>query len=158
MPVKQFATLSDIQASLGQHSCTSDWMAITQAQVQLFADATGDQQWIHTDPVRAASGPFGAPIAHGFLTLSLIPAMFESAMNVPATKLGVNYGLNKVRFMTPVKVGSRVRAQFKLVTYEALEPAPGTTQGAQMTWEATIELEGGTRPACVAESIVRRYV
>lgn len=158
MPVKQFATLSDIQASLGQHSCTSDWMAITQAQVQLFADATGDQQWIHTDPERAASGPFGAPIAHGFLTLSLIPAMFASAMDVPDTKLGVNYGLNKVRFMTPVKVGSRVRAQFKLVAYEALEPAPGTTQGAQMTWEATIELEGGSRPACVAESIVRRYV
>ena len=158
MPVKQFATLADIHASLGQHSCTSDWMSITQAQVQLFADATGDQQWIHTDPVRAASGPFGAPIAHGFLTLSLIPAMFASAMDVPDTKLGVNYGLNKVRFMTPVKVGSRVRGQFKLVAFEPLEPAPGTTQGAQMTWEATIELEGGSRPACVAESIVRRYV
>jgi acyl dehydratase len=158
MPVKQFATLADIQATLGQYSCTSDWMDITQAQVQLFADATGDQQWIHTDPVRAASGPFGAPIAHGFLTLSLIPALFASAMDVPNTKLGVNYGLNKVRFMTPVKVGSRVRAQFKLVDYEALPPAPGTTEGAQMTWEATIELEGSERPACVAHSIVRRYV
>jgi acyl dehydratase len=158
MPIKQFATLADIQATLGQPSCTSDWMTITQVQVQLFADATGDQQWIHTDPERAASGPFGAPIAHGFLTLSLIPAMFASSMDVPNTKMGVNYGLNKVRFMTPVKVGSRVRAQFKLVAYEALQPAPGTTEGAQMTWEATIELEGGSRPACVAESIVRRYV
>jgi acyl dehydratase len=133
-------------------------MTITQAQVILFADATGDQQWIHTDPERAASGPFGAPIAHGFLTLSLIPAMFASSMDVPNTKLGVNYGLNKVRFMTPVKVGSRVRAQFKLVAYETLQPAPGTTEGAQMTWEATIELDGSSRPACVAESIVRRYV
>jgi acyl dehydratase len=158
MPVKQFATLADIQASLGQHSCTSDWMTITQAQVQLFADATGDQQWIHTDPVRAASGPFGAPIAHGFLTLSLIPAMFDTSMHVPDTKMGVNYGLNKVRFMTPVRVGSRVRGQFKLVEFEALPPAPGTTAGAQMTWEATIELEGSERPACVAHSIVRRYV
>jgi acyl dehydratase len=158
MPVKHFATLADIQSTLGQVSCTSDWMTITQAQVQLFADATDDQQWIHTDPVRAAAGPFGAPVAHGFLTLSLIPAMFASAMDVPDTKLGVNYGLNKVRFMTPVKVGSRVRAQFKLVAFETLAPAPGTLEGAQMTWEATIELEGGTRPACVAESIVRRYV
>jgi acyl dehydratase len=158
MPVKQFATLADIQATLGQHSCTSDWMSITQSQVQLFADATGDQQWIHTDPVRAASGPFGAPIAHGFLTLSLIPALFDSAMTVPHTKLGVNYGLNKVRFMTPVPVGSRVRALFTLLDYEVLDPAPGTTQGAQMTWEARIELEGASRPACVAHSIVRRYV
>jgi acyl dehydratase len=158
MPVKQFATLADIQSSLGQHSCTSDWMTITQAQVQLFADATGDQQWIHTDPVSAASGPFGAPIAHGFLTLSLIPAMFDTSMHVPNTKMGVNYGLNKVRFMTPVKVGSRVRGLFKLVEFEALPPAPGTTAGAQMTWEATIELEGSERPACVAHSIVRRYV
>ncbi len=158
MPVQQFPTLDAIEATLGQPSCTSDWMEISQAQVQQFADATGDQQWIHTDPVRAASGPFGAPIAHGFLTLSLIPAMFASAMDVPNTKMGVNYGLNKVRFMTPVKVGSRVRAQFKLLAFETLEPAPGTAQGAQMTWEATIELEGGSRPACVAQSIVRRYV
>ncbi len=158
MPIQQFPTLAAIEATLGQTSCTSDWMDVTQAQVQLFADATGDQQWIHTDPVRAANGPFGAPIAHGFLTLSLVPAMFESAMHVPNTKLGVNYGLNKVRFMTPVKVGTRVRAQFKLVAFETLQPAPGTSEGAQMTWEATIELEGGSRPACVAESIVRRYV
>jgi acyl dehydratase len=158
MPIQSFAKLTDIHATLGQHACTSDWMDITQAQVQLFADATGDQQWIHTDPVRAAQGPFGAPIAHGFLTLSLIPAMFASAMDVPHTKLGVNYGLNKVRFMTPVKVGSRVRALFTLIAYEALPPAPGTTEGAQMTWEATIELEGAERPACVAQSIVRRYV
>jgi acyl dehydratase len=158
MPIKQFATLAQIQSSLGQHSCTSDWVDITQAQVQLFADATGDQQWIHTDPVRAANGPFGAPVAHGFLTLSLLPAMFASAMDVPNTKLGVNYGLNKVRFMSPVKVGSRLRAHFKLVEFDALPAVPGTSEGVQMTWEATIELEGGSRPACVAHSIVRRYV
>ena len=158
MPVKLFATLADIQATLGQVSCVSDWMTISQAQVQLFADATHDQQWIHTDPTRAASGPFGAPIAHGFLTLSLIPALFASAMDVPNTKMGVNYGLNKVRFMNPVKVGSRLRARFKLIAFESLAALPGTTAGAHMVWEASIELEGDTRPACVAESIVRRYV
>jgi acyl dehydratase len=156
--MKAFATLTDIQSSLGQTLAVSDWVQITQAQVQLFADATGDQQWIHTDPVRAASGPFGVAVAHGFLTLSLIPAMFATAMDVPNTKLGVNYGLNKVRFTAPVPVGSRVRGHFKLVAFETLAPAPGTSEGAQMTWEATIELEGQTRPVCVAESLVRRYV
>lgn len=158
MPVKLFNTLADIHATLDQTSCTSDWTTITQPQVQMFADATGDQQWIHTDPVRAASGPFGAPVAHGFLTLSLIPALFATAMDVPNTLLGVNYGLNKVRFMSPVKVGSRLRAHFKLLSFESLPPATGTHEGAQMTWEATIEIEGSERPACVAQSIMRRYV
>ena len=156
--MKVFATLGEIQSSLGQTLAVSDWVQITQAQVQLFADATGDQQWIHTDPVRAASGPFGTAVAHGFLTLSLIPAMFATAMDVPNTKLGVNYGLNKVRFTAPVPVGSRVRGHFKLLAFEPLTPAPDTLEGAQMTWEATIELEGQTRPVCVAESLVRRYV
>jgi acyl dehydratase len=158
MPITHFATLSDIEATLGQTVCVSDWTTVSQAQVQLFADATGDQQWIHTDPVRAASGPFGAPVAHGFLTLSLIPALFATAMDVPNTLLGVNYGLNKVRFMSPVPVGSRVRAQFKLESYEALPPVNGTAIGAHMVWEASIEIEGQSRPACVAHSIVRRYV
>lgn len=156
--MKIFANLAHVNASIGQTLAVSDWVQITQAQVQLFADATGDQQWIHTDPVRAASGPFGAAVAHGFLTLSLIPAMFTTAMDVPNTKLGVNYGLNKVRFTAPVPVGGRVRGHFKLLAFDALAPVPGAHEGAQMVWEATIELEGQARPVCVAESIVRRYI
>ncbi len=158
MPIKHFQSLTQVQSTLDTVSCVSDWMQITQAQVQLFADATGDQQWIHTDPIRAAQGPFGAPVAHGFLTLSLIPALFASAMDVTATKMAVNYGLNKVRFITPVPVGTRVRAHFKLLAYEVLEPITGASEGAQMTWEVSIELEGAQRPACVAHSLLRRYV
>ena len=156
--MKLFATLADIQATLNTECAVSDWLTVTQPQIQLFADATHDQQWIHTDPTRAAAGPFGAPIAHGFLTLSLLPALMATAFKVDGVKMGVNYGLNKVRFVTPVRVGSRVRARFTLLGFDALPAVIGTSGGAQMCWQATIEIEGESRPACVAESLVRSYV
>ena len=130
----------------------SGWTTITQQQVNLFADATGDHQWIHVDPERAAAGPFGGPIAHGFLTLSLLPQFFESSFEIVGSRMGVNYGLNKVRFTAPVPVGSRLRASMKLLTAE-----PIAQDGVQMTWEVTVEREGSVKPVCVAESLVRRY-
>lgn len=150
--MKTYPHLADLAALAGHDIGTSDWLLIDQARVNLFAEATGDHQWIHTDPVRAASGPFGAPIAHGFLTLSLLPLLFESAFAIADVRMGVNYGLNRVRFVSPVRVGSRVRGRFKLVSFEPLEG------GAQLTVEATIELDGSARPACVAETVSRRHV
>ena len=150
--MKTYPHLADLAALAGQDIGTSDWLLIDQARINLFAEATGDHQWIHTDPVRAASGPFGAPIAHGFLTLSLLPLLFESAFAIADVRMGVNYGLNRVRFVSPVRVGSRVRGRFKLVSFEPLEG------GAQLTVEATIELDGSARPACVAETVSRRHV
>lgn len=148
----RYAHLADMAALVGQDIGASDWVPIEQERINQFAQATGDHQWIHLDPVRAAAGPFGAPIAHGFLTLSLLPMLFESAFAVDDVRMGVNYGLNRVRFVSPVKVGSRVRGRFKLLTFEPLEG------GAQLTVEATIELEGSVKPACVAETVSRRYV
>ena len=150
--MKHYATLAELQALVGQDLGSSDWLTIEQDRVNLFAQATGDHQWIHTDPERARAGPFGAPIAHGFLTLSLLPTLFESGFAVDDVRMGVNYGLNRVRFMAPVKVGSRLRGHFKLLSFEALEG------GAQLTVQATLEIEGSTKPACVAETVSRRYV
>jgi acyl dehydratase len=146
-----YPRLVDLAALVGQPLGSSDWVGVDQERINRFADATGDHQWIHIDVERARAGPFGAPIAHGFLTLSLLPMLFESGFRVDDVKMGVNYGLNRVRFINPVKVGSRLRAHFKLVSYEALEG------GAQLTVEATIEIEGQSKPACVAESVSRRY-
>ena len=150
--MKTFQTLSDLAACAGQEVAVSDWITITQQQVNLFAQATGDHQWIHVDPEKAAAGPFGGAIAHGFLTLSLLPRFFESSMEVIDCRMGVNYGLNKVRFMAPVPVGSRLRARMKLLS---AEPIDGS--GLQMAWEVTVEREGAAKPVCVAESLVRRY-
>jgi acyl dehydratase len=150
--MKTFQTLSDVAACVGQEVATSDWTTITQQQIQQFADATGDQQWIHVDVERAKAGPFGAPIAHGFLTLSLIPKFFESAIAITETRMGVNYGLNKVRFISPVPVGSRLRAKLKLLACDPIDQG-----GMQMAWEVTVEREGSAKPVCVAESIARRY-
>lgn len=150
--MRTFQTLDAFDALVGQEVAVSDWITITQQQVNLFAEATGDHQWIHVDVERARQGPFGAPIAHGFLTLSLLPRFFESAMHVEQSRMGVNYGLNKVRFTAPVPVGSRLRARMKL-----LESRPIDASGRQMTWEVTVEREGSDRPVCVAESIARRY-
>ena len=152
MTTRTFDTLNDLAACVGQHVATSDWLTITQEQVNRFAEATGDHQWIHVDVERAKQGPFGAPIAHGFLTLSLLPQIFDQAMTLRQSGMGVNYGLNRVRFMTPVPVGSRVRGHLKLLSSEPIDNG-----GLQMVWETTIELEGATKPACVAESVVRRY-
>lgn len=150
--MRTFSSLAELSPLVGQEVATSDWMTITQEQVNLFADATGDHQWIHVDVDKAKAGPFGAPIAHGFLTLSLLPKIFEQALRIEGTRMGVNYGLNKVRFTAPVPVGSRVRGRLELLACEAIEG-----NGMQMTWKVTVELEGSTRPACVAESITRRY-
>ena len=150
--MKTFHSYSEVLSCIGQEVAVSDWLTITQAQIQLFADATGDQQWIHTDPERAAKGPFGAPIAHGFLTLSLLPRFFEETFAIDGAKMGVNYGLNKVRFMAPVPVNSRLRARLTLQAAERIEP-----EGVQMTWLVTVEREGGDKPVCVAESLARSY-
>ncbi|NDP62589.1 MaoC family dehydratase [Polaromonas sp.] len=150
--MKTFQTLSDLAACTGQEVAVSDWLTITQQQVNLFAEATGDHQWIHVDPEKAATGPFGATIAHGFLTLSMLPKFFESSMEIIDCRMGVNYGLNKVRFTAPVPVGSRLRARMKLLSAEPIEG-----NGLQMAWVVTVEREGADKPVCVAESLVRRY-
>ncbi len=150
--MKTFQTLQELAACVGQEVAVSDWLTITQEQINRFAEATGDHQWIHVDVEKARAGPFGAPIAHGFLTLSLLPRFFESSFEIVESALGVNYGLNKVRFMGPVPVGSRLRARMKLLKCDAID-----NQGVQMAWEVTIEREGASKPVCVAESLVRRY-
>jgi acyl dehydratase len=150
--MKRYAQLADLQPLVGQVVGTSGWLTIEQERIDLFAHATGDRQWIHTDAERAAGGPFGATVAHGFLTLSLLPVLSAEALAIDDVRLGVNYGLNRVRFVAPVRVGSRVRGRFRLLAYEPLE------DGAQLTMEATIELEGSPKPACVAESVSRRHV
>ena len=150
--MKTFRTIADLAACAGQEVATSDWTTITQQQVTLFADATDDHQWIHVDPEKAASGPFGGPIAHGFLTLSLIPSFFKSAFEVTGSGMGVNYGLNKVRFTSPVPVGSRLRARMTLLAADAID-----NDGMQFTWNVAVEREGAAKPACVAEALVRLY-
>ena len=150
--MKTFQTLSDLAACVGQEVAVSDWLTITQSQVNQFAEATGDHQWIHVDPVKAKSGPFGGPIAHGFLTLSLLPKFFESSFEIVQSRMGVNYGLNKVRFTAPVPVGSRLRARMTLLASEPIDNG-----GIQMVWQVRVEREGADKPVCVAESLVRRY-
>ena len=150
--MKTFQTLQEFPALVGQEVAVSDWLTITQAQINQFAESTGDHQWIHVDEEKAKAGPFGAPIAHGFLTLSLLPKFYETAMRIEESRMGVNYGLNKVRFMAPVPVGSRLRARMTLLQCEAID-----NDGMQMSWQVTMEREGAAKPVCVAESIVRRY-
>ncbi|MFE7853917.1 MaoC family dehydratase [Streptomyces sp. NPDC057403] len=130
---------------------TSEWIEVTQERIDTFADATGDHQWIHVDPERAAEGPFGAPIAHGYLTLSLFIPLFTELLDVQGVTTKVNYGLNKVRFPAPVKVGSRIRLAARLA--EVAE-VPG---GVQITVDGTIEIEGGAKPAAVLQSLSRFY-
>ena len=150
--MKVIEQLADLQPLVGQVIGASDWIVVDQARIDRFADATGDHQWIHVDPVRAAAGPFGSTVAHGFLTLSLLPEMAASAFQVRNSRMGVNYGLNRVRFPAPVPVGSRLRGRFKLIAYEPIDG------GAQLTFEVTMEREGSDKPVCVAESVARRYV
>jgi acyl dehydratase len=149
--MRTFQTIAELKDLVGQEVGVSDWITVTQERIQLFADATNDHQWIHLDAERAKAGPFGTTIAHGFLTLSLLPEMAASAFGVNETRMGVNYGLNKVRFPAPVPSGSRLRGRFKLVGYEPLEG------GAQLTVQVTMEREGSDKPVCIAESIGRRY-
>ena len=141
----------EIAAAAGEELGVSEWVSVEQQRIDQFADATGDHQWIHIDPVRAAAGPFKTTVAHGFLTLSLLPEMSASAFEVRDTRMGVNYGLNRVRFVSPVPSGSRIRARITLQAIEAV------SEGFQATWLATIEREGGEKPAAVAEWLVRYY-
>ena len=149
--MRTFQTLSELPPLIGQEVAVTDWLTITQDQVNQFADATHDHQWIHVDPERAQAGPFGAPIAHGFLTLSLLSKFFAMAVTLRDVRMGVNYGLNRVRFPAPVPVGSRVRAR---MTLQACDPVEG---GVQITWGVVVEREGSDKPVCVAESLARCY-
>lgn len=147
-----FESLAELAPLVGQDVATSDWITVTQQQVNLFAEATGDHQWIHVDEERAKAGPFGAPIAHGFLTLALMPKFFENAIEIRNTRVSVNYGLNRVRFTAPVPVGSRLRAVMRLIEHRPVE-----NNGVQMTWQVTVEREGSDKPVCIAETVARRY-
>jgi acyl dehydratase len=150
--MRTLESLAELPALVGQEVAVSDWVTVTQPQIDLFAEATGDHQWLHVDPERAKAGPFGATIAHGYLTLSLIPRLFENAIDIRNTSMGVNYGLNRVRFPAPVPAGSRLRGVIKLLACEPL--ADG---GVQATWQVTVEREGSAKPVCVAETVARRY-
>lgn len=150
--MKTFETLDALATCVGQDVAVSDWVTVSQEQVNRFAEATGDHQWIHVDVERARQGPFGAPIVHGFLTLSLLSWFFDNAVQVGQVRMGVNYGLNKVRFMAPVPVGSRLRAHLHLLRADPID------SGLQLEWNVTIEREGSDKPACVAQSLVRFYV
>jgi acyl dehydratase len=150
--MRTFQTLAELGALVGQEVAQSDWITVSQAQINQFAEATGDHQWIHVDVERATAGPFGAPIAHGFLTLALLPRFFESSLEVVQSRMGVNYGLNKVRFTGPVPAGSRLRASLKLLSFTPIDH-----DGVQMGWEVSVQREGVDKPVCVAESLVRRY-
>jgi acyl dehydratase len=150
--VRVFASLDELGKAVGEQLGYSDWHTVTQDQINAFADATGDHQWIHIDLEAAAKGPFGTTIAHGFLTLSLIPMLVVQVSRVNGIRMGVNYGLNKVRFPAPVPVGSKLRAGVKVLSFGEI---PG---GAQAVNEVTIEREGGDKPCCVAETVVRYYI
>jgi acyl dehydratase len=145
--MRVFDGLASLAAAAGEHLGHSAWHEVTQEQIDLFAQATGDHQWIHVDPARAAAGPFRTTIAHGFLTLSLVPMLAREVYEVRGLAMGVNYGCNKVRFPAPVPVGSRVRAGVELVT---VTPA---SLGVQVTTRVTVEIDGSDKPACVAETV-----
>ena len=150
--MRTFETLAELAACAGQEITVTDWHQVTQQHIDQFADATGDHQWIHVDAERAKAGPFGTTIAHGYLTLSLLAGFFDRSITVKDVRMGINYGLNKVRFMAPVPVDSRLRVRVALLGAEPIEG------GMQMTWQCTIEREGGDKPVCVAESLSRAYV
>lgn len=147
-----FGSLDELREAVGAELGPTEWLEIDQKRVDLFAEATGDHQWIHVDPERAADGPFGTTIAHGYLTLSLLPYLVPQVLQVEGVRMGVNYGVNKVRFPAPVPVGSRVRARVRIAD---VSEAGG---GVQLTAQVTIEREGGEKPVCVAESVSRYYL
>ena len=152
MPKITFGSLDELLALKGTEVVVSDWLEITQERVDRFAQATDDHQWIHVDPERARrESPFGAPIAHGFLTLSLLSKFINESIDFGPSRMGVNYGSNRVRFTDPVPVGSKIRARLKLV---GVDPIQG---GVQLTWDVTVEREGSAKPCLVAEWLSRRY-
>jgi acyl dehydratase len=144
--------IEELKSRVGDHLGYSDWLQVTQERVNQFADATGDHQWIHVDPERAKAGPFGGPIAHGYLTLSLAVPLLAQVLRVDGVRMGINYGLNRVRFPSPVPVPSKLRVGAVLKNVEDIEG------GAQSTFELTFEVEGKEKPSCVAEAIYRWYV
>ncbi|MEU4540310.1 MaoC family dehydratase [Streptosporangium sp. NPDC023825] len=145
--MRTFANITELKAAVGEHLGHTEWREITQEQVNLFADATGDHQWIHVDVERAKQGPFGATIAHGYLSLSLLPSLMSELFQVGGLAMGINYGLNKVRFPAPVPVGARIRAGAELVDLK------GTPSGYLANVRMTVEIEDGRKPACVAETL-----
>jgi acyl dehydratase len=149
--MKTFTSADDLRAAVGQHLGYSDWHAVDQERIDTFADATGDHQWIHVNPEMAKAGPFGTTIAHGYLTLSLIPWLMGEVVAYEGVKMGVNYGCNKVRFPAPVKVDSKVRAGAELIEAEDV------AGGVQIVNRVTIEVEGAEKPSCVAETVSRLY-
>jgi acyl dehydratase len=150
--MRDIADLDELKTLVGTEVAVSGWIEISQERIDMFAEATLDRQWIHVDPERCArESPFGTPVAHGFLTLSLLPAMFEDAVRMVDVKMALNYGLNKVRFPAPVPVNSRLRARLTLGSVEQIEG------GAQLVWSVLVECEGAPRPVCVAEFVMRRY-
>jgi acyl dehydratase len=151
-PMKCLDKLSDLLPLVGHEAAVSDWITVTQDQVNLFAQATGDHQWIHTDVDRARAGPFGTTIAHGFLTLSLVPLFFQRTIQIREARMAINYGLNKVRYITPVPVGSRLRARLHPLSCDGIDK-----EGVQVAWKVTVEREGSERPVCVAEWLSRHY-
>lgn len=152
MPARVFTSIDDLKGAVGTHLGYSEWWEITQERVNAFADATDDHQFIHVDPDRAAMTPFGGPIAHGYLTLSLVVPLVQQILKVEGIQMAVNYGVNKVRFPAPVPVGSRLRAGVTLVSVEDV------AGGAQSISDVTFEIEGGTKPVCVAQTVTRYYV
>lgn len=152
MPTAEFKDIEELRSHLGEEVAVSDWVTIAQDRIDQFADATDDHQWIHVDRERAAKSPLGGTIAHGFLTLSMIPHFMTTTLRLPAAGMTLNYGLNRVRFTRPVPAGSRVRAH--VVPLRIAEGKDGATD---LYWTITIELEGSDKPACVAETISRRY-
>ena len=150
--MREIASLAQLKDLVGQEVGVSDWVTISQARVNTFADATDDHQWIHLDVERAKlESPYGGTIAHGYLTLSLLPMLISSTLSIGDVKMGINYGLNKLRFPAPVPVGSAVRARFTLLTDEAI------AGGSQTVWQVTMERQGGDKPVCIAEVIYRYY-
>ncbi|MET9887227.1 MaoC family dehydratase [Streptomyces sp. NPDC006430] len=146
-----FTSAEELHAGIGEPLGPSGWLEVDQKRIDLFADATGDHQWIHVDPERAAAGPFGSTIAHGYLTLSLLPSLVPQIMRVEGMRMGINYGVDKVRFPAPVPVGSRLRATAVITEVTAVG------DGVQVAATVTVEREGGSKPVCVAESVSRYY-
>jgi acyl dehydratase len=152
MAKTSFQSIEELRQQIGREITVGEWTPVTQEQINMFAEATGDHQWIHLDQKRAkAESPYGTTIAHGYLTLSLIPRLMSDALELPKAKLTVNYGLNRVRFAAPVPAGKRVRPHIMLLGIEDV------TGGVQMNWKVTIEVEGSEKPACIAETIARQY-
>ena len=150
--MRRFTSVEDMESEVGKEVAVSDWLLLTQDKVHQFAEATDDLQWIHIDVERAKrESPFGGTVAHGFLTLSLMPKFIEQVIDMPSGKMRINYGLNKVRFPAPMPVGAKIRARFSLLAVERIDG------GVQSIWQVTMEREGGDKPVCVAESVLRRY-